>query len=166
MSVVEEFKAHSLMRMTENLSKIAKCLTELDEAEVWLRPNGSSNSVGNLLLHLSGNIRQYIVAGVGGAPDGRRREAEFAATEGLPKARLLEMLSQTVQEAMLVVEQADEALLMASRRIQVYESSCLGHILHVVEHFSYHTGQIAFWVKQLKNKDLGFYSGVDLNQRN
>lgn len=165
-SLASEFKVQALMRMSENLKKITRCLTELDESEVWRRPNGSSNSVGNLLLHLSGNIRQYILAGIGGVPDTRTRDAEFSATEGLSKAELLQLLTDTVTQAMGVIGEITEPQLLNTKRVQVYDASGLGHVLHVVEHFSYHTGQITFWVKLLKNKDLGFYAGVNLSQTN
>lgn len=157
-----EFIEQSLHRMHENTTRIAKCLEELSEEEIWHRPNDSSNSVGNLLLHLCGNIRQYAVSSLGKLPDTRTRDAEFEATQGFSKSELLQLLTDTIKIAEVIMQTSDEEDLMEVRSVQCYQLSGMGIILHVVEHYSYHTGQIAFWTKQLRNKDLGFYAGKEL----
>jgi len=161
-----EFIEQSIYRMHENTPRISKCLDQLTEEEVWQRPNQASNSMGNLVLHLCGNIRQYIVSGLGQQPDIRTRDAEFAALGGISKKELLEKLSSTIREAVAVMRAADEKSLLTTRSVQAYQLTGIGMIIHVVEHYSYHTGQIAFWTKQLRNQDLGFYAGVDLNAKN
>ncbi|GAB2799690.1 hypothetical protein GCM10027275_52080 [Rhabdobacter roseus] len=161
-----ELLEQAAYRMNENTPRIAACLAELHEEEVWLRPNAASNSMGNLVLHLCGNIRQYAISGLGGQPDVRTRDEEFAAQGGPTKAELLAALTATVHEALVIIQNSDEQNLLARRWVQGYELSGIGIIMHVVEHYSYHTGQIAFWTKLLKNKDLGFYAGVDLNVKN
>lgn len=161
-----DFVRESLSRLHENTPRIAKCLDQLSEVEVWQRPNGSSNSMGNLILHLCGNIRQYIISGLGGQPDIRIRDAEFEARDGYTKKELLQRLDDTLREADLVIRRADEGSLLAKRTVQGYHLSGIGIIIHVVEHYSYHTGQIAFWTKLLRDQDLGFYAGVDLNAKN
>lgn len=160
------FKSQSLHYLHLNTPRIAQCLDLLSEQEVWQRPNASSNSVGNLVLHLCGNIRQYIISGLGRQPDSRERDAEFAANEGFTKQELLQKLTDTVAEAARAIELADDDSLLTERKVQGYTLTGIGIIIHVVEHYSYHTGQIAFWTKLLKDEDLGFYGSSDLNVRN
>lgn len=160
-----EFVSQACYRMDESTRMLRTALDELDETDVWKRPNASSNSIGNLLLHLCGNIRQYAISALGSTEDLRERDAEFAARGGLDKATLLEKLLATVDEAQATIRNADAANLLRVRSVQGFRLSGLGIILHVVEHYSYHTGQIAFWTKLLKDKDLGFYAGIDLTVR-
>lgn len=138
----------------------------MSEDEVWKRPNESSNSIGNLILHLCGNIRQYINSSLGGQEDTRERDKEFETQGGSTKTELFEKLSSTVDEAVQVIKSMDEDKLLKVRSVQGFSYSGVGNIIHSVEHYSYHTGQIAFWTKLLKDKDLGFYAEVDLNVKN
>jgi uncharacterized damage-inducible protein DinB len=149
----------------ESLPRLRQCLGELAVEEIWARPNERTVSAGNLVLHLSGNVRQWIVAGLGGAPDVRERQAEFDATGPMPTAELLGRLEATLAEASRVLDALDPADLLRPRRVQGFTESGLCILVHVVEHFSYHTGQIAYMVKSRKNVDLGFYRGTDLNAR-
>ncbi|NAS13624.1 DinB family protein [Poritiphilus flavus] len=153
-------------RMDESSRMISICLDQIGEKEVWARPNNISNSVGNLILHLCGNIRQYAIASLGQTQDTRDRDSEFSAREGLNKKELFAKLRDTVEEAKSVMENTPVSELIRPREVQGFSFSGIGIITHVVEHYSYHTGQIAFWTKQLKNADLGFYDGVDLNVKN
>ena len=141
--------------------KIRSCLTLLDDAEVWWRPNQHSNSIGNLMLHLSGNVRQWIVSGLGGAPDERRRDGEFKARSGMTRSELLGQLDATLQEAVATLQSLAPDSLERTFQVQAYEVTGLQAIFHVVEHFSYHTGQILFITKQLEDVDLGFYAELE-----
>lgn len=161
-SLIIEFIEQSLHRMHENTSRIAKCLDELSEQEVWHRPNEASNSVGNLILHLCGNIRQYAISSLGELPDTRTRDAEFQAEGGFNKEELLKLLTDTIKIAEVIIQTTDDESLLQKREVQCYNLSGVGIIIHVVEHYSYHTGQIVFWTKELRNKDLGFYAGKEL----
>ncbi|MBK7935926.1 MAG: DUF1572 family protein [Lewinellaceae bacterium] len=163
---LQELRAQIILRLEENTPRIEKCLAELTEAEVWQRPNLASNSIGNLILHLCGNITQYAISSLGNLPDARNRDAEFAAMGGFSKAELLEKLRATVRQAVRTIRQASDAELLHVRSVQGFNMSGIGIIVHVCEHYSYHTGQIAFWTKLLKDKDLGFYAGLDLNVKN
>ena len=149
--------------MEENTPRIERCVAELSEAEIWQRPNASSNSVGNLMLHLCGNIRQYAIASLGNSKDERQRDSEFAAQGGRTKSDLLEKLHVTVEEALETIRQTSDQEMLRVRMVQGFQLSGIGIALHVCEHYSYHCGQIAFWVKLLKDKDLGFYANIDLN---
>lgn len=164
--LADEIIRQSSLKMKENTPRIEKCLGELSEEEIWKRPNESSNSVGNLILHLCGNMTQYIISSLGGVEDLRQRDLEFSAKSGLAKSELLDKLKTTVDQCVVTIRNLSEEDLLKVRSVQGFEHSGTGIIIHVVEHYSYHTGQIAFWTKLLKDKDLGFYAGHDLNKKN
>ena len=162
----KDFKANASFRINESLRMIKSSMARLSEEEVWKKPNTSSNSVGNLILHLCGNITQYIISSLGGKPDQRRRDEEFAVSGGVSKGELMGRLEDVLEESKQIITESSEPELLRIREVQGFEMSGLGIVLHVVEHLSYHTGQIAFWTKQLKDEDLGFYDGFDLNIKN
>jgi uncharacterized damage-inducible protein DinB len=166
MGITNEFIEQSIIRLNENIPRIEKCLNELSEDEIWQKPNESSNSIGNLILHINGNTTQYIISSIGHNADKRNRDEEFSASGGSNKEDLFEKISSTVKQAVGVLRKTDEAELLRVRTVQGFEMSGVDIVVHVVEHFSYHTGQIVFWTKMLKNKDLGFYKGKDLNKKN
>jgi uncharacterized damage-inducible protein DinB len=157
-----EFIENSIFRLDENTRMIQKSFTELSEEDIWRKPNLSSNSVGNLILHLCGNIRQYAIASLGEKTDTRMRNEEFATEGGFSKLELLKKLIETVEEAKTILLKATTEQLIKKRIVQTFNYSGIGVIIHVIEHYSYHTGQIVFWTKLLKDKDLGFYDGLDL----
>ena len=161
-----EIIAQAIFRLEENTPRVEKCLNELSEKEVWLKPNNSTNSVGNLILHLCGNITQYIISSLGNKDDTRIRDLEFTTSGGYNKSELFDTLSSTVTQAVDIIKTLSEDELLRVRSVQGYELSGIGILIHVVEHYSYHTGQIAFWTKLLKDKDLGFYAEIDLNAKN
>jgi len=165
-TIAAEFIEQSIFRIEENTPRIYKCLEQLTEEETWMRPNATSNSIGNLILHLCGNIRQYAISSLGGVADVRERDKEFAGTGGYTKQELLEKLSATVSEAVTIIRNTDEQSLLQVRSVQGFTFSGIGIIIHVTEHYSYHTGQIAFQTKMLRAKDLGFYANTDLNIKN
>jgi len=166
MSITKEFLDQSIRWLGENIPRIEKCLNVLNEDEVWQRPNESSNSIGNLILHLNGNTTQYIISSLGHNPDNRKRDAEFSAQDGFNKKELFEKISATVKKASEVLRNTNEKELLRMRTVQGFEMSGVDIVVHVTEHFSYHTGQIVFWTKLLKDKDMGFYKGLDLNKKN
>jgi uncharacterized damage-inducible protein DinB len=149
--------------LTESVPRLQKCLGLLSEEEIWRRPNAETTSVGNLVLHLLGNVRQYLLSGLGGAPDHRRRSQEFAETGPLPTPELLARLDALVAEVEEVLGRIDPASLLVQRRVQGFEESGLSILVHVVEHFSYHVGQITYVVKSRQAVDLQYYAGKDLN---
>ncbi len=138
------------------LPRIARCLRELSASEVWWRPNDASNSVGNLVLHLEGNVRQWIVSGLGGARDTRHRDREFQERGPLPKRELLTRLRATVREACQVLEKLTPSDLAREYSIQGFRVTGLQAAFHVTEHFSHHAGQIILATKMFRGKDLGF----------
>jgi len=146
---------HYLVR--EYPTKIQRCLDVLPAAMLWRRDDATENSVGNLLLHLSGNVRQWIVSGVGGAPDARQRSKEFEASEGGAAADLMAALLVTLRDADAVLASLDESSLGEQRRIQGRDVNVLDAVYHVVEHFSMHTGQIILLTKRFAPVRVQFY---------
>ena len=154
----QAFIAQSRFHLAEDfLPKIERCAGLLNDKQIWWRANEQSNSIGNLLLHLSGNVRQWIVCGLGGATDSRDRDSEFAQRGEIPRAELFDRLQRTVTEAVAVLARLDPDALLVKYRIQGLEVSALEAILHVVEHFSMHTGQIILLAKMYAEADLEFY---------
>ncbi|HEX8748801.1 MAG TPA: DinB family protein [Pyrinomonadaceae bacterium] len=149
-------KARSLL-MTDYLPKIERCMEKLDDDEVWWRRGEESNSIGNLVLHLSGNVRQWIVSGIGGEADTRARQSEFDERTRMTRDELLARLRQTLQEADAVLENLRPDVILERRIFQGTEESILDAVFHVVEHFSMHTGQIILLTKMLTQSDLRFY---------
>ena len=139
------------------LPKIERCISLLTDDQIWWRANETSNSIGNLLLHLSGNVRQWIVVGLGGAEDQRDRAAEFAQRQVLPREELVDRLRQTLTEADHTLAAFDTERLLDRFTIQELNVSALEAIFHVVEHFSMHTGQIILLAKMFSEVDLEFY---------
>ena len=144
--------------MQEYLPWLRACLAVLSDAEAWWRPNETSNSVGNLILHLCGNITQWVIHGIGGAADSRQRSAEFAARESCSKTELLQKLEATLVEVDAVLAKLPIAKLAEPRVIQGFNVTVLGAVFHVVEHFSYHTGQIIYLTKMRTGEDLKFWN--------
>ncbi|PQB04435.1 DinB family protein [Aureitalea marina] len=166
MSWIEEFRLNACYRMDESSRMIRRALDELSEDELWKKPNSQLNSIANLILHLQGNITQYVIASLGNKSDKRQRDLEFDTRGGLDKHELFQGLLEVVNEAKEVINTATEEEYIRVRSVQGFNFSGVGVVMHAVEHYSYHTGQIAFWVKLLKDEDLGFYDGMNLNTKN
>ena len=142
---------------TEYLPKIERCLERLSDEQIWWRANQESNSIGNLVLHLCGNARQWIVCGLGLETDKRERQKEFDQRDAIAKEKLLALLSSTISEVDQTLAQFDNSKLLDNFQIQGTEVDALGAIFHVTEHFSMHTGQIIMLTKMLTGTDLVFY---------
>lgn len=156
------FVARSRYHLKEDfLPKIERCFDVLSDEQIWWRANDQSNSIGNLILHLNGNVRQWIVCGLGDQEDARDRDAEFAQRESIARAELLSLLRGTLAEVDETLARFDPERLLETRTIQGLDVSALEAILHVVEHFSMHTGQIILITKMLAESDLAFYEFID-----
>ena len=163
---IKEFTDQSVYRIGENTTKLITCLGELEETDIWKQPNENLNSVGNLILHLCGNIRQYAISSLGRIEDTRERDKEFSAHCVYSKSELIKKLITIVEEAKNIIQNINSNELLRKRLVQGYYYSGIGIIIHITEHYSYHIGQIIFWTKLLKNKDMRFYAGIDLNAKN
>ena len=138
-------------------AKIRSAVVAIPDDRLWWRPDAASNSVGNLVLHLTGNVRQWVVSGIGGAPDSRVRAEEFAASGGMNAATLLEHLEKVLSEVDAVLAGLDPDALGETREIQGRETTVFSALYHVVEHFSGHTGQIILLAKQFAPGQIRFY---------
>ncbi len=144
------------------LPKIARCVEALSPDDVWWRPNDASNSIGNLMLHLAGNVRQWIIHGIGGATDVRKRQHEFDERSPIPPKELLNYLRTTLAEVDAVLASVSPDDLLDKRSIQGLDRTVLEAIYHVVEHFGMHTGQIIYIAKLRTGADLNFWDiGAD-----
>ncbi len=158
MTVEEIFQSHSANKLSQSMSRIETCVGHLTPEQLWLRQSSNENAVGNLLLHLAGNVRQWILHGLSCQPDQRDRDGEFSAQDGKPAAELLASLRKTVAEATEIIGSLPPARLQDRVTIQGYQVSVLEAIYHVVEHFSGHTFQIILLTKQHTGRDMGFYA--------
>ena len=156
--IEKEFLEFSASTLSQYTGRIEDCLGRLTPEQIWTRGADSENAVGNIVLHLCGNVRQWIIAGVGDQPDVRDRDAEFAARGGLQPAELASKLKATVNEAAAVIRALPAERLSQRKTIQkVYDTTLMEAIYHVVEHFAQHTGQIIFATKLLTGEDLAYY---------
>lgn len=151
------FLDFSQRELRQLAGRIEDCLGRLYSEQVWARGSDNENAIGNLVLHLCGNVRQWILAGVGGQPDTRVRDREFTARGDIEPSELALRLRATVEEAGTVIQGTTAARLAEHLRIQQYDVSVLEAIAHVVEHFAQHAGQILFATKMLTGQDLAYY---------
>ena len=153
----EFIEASRVFLREDYLPKLLHCMEGLSEEDLWWRPNEVSNSIGNLVLHLCGNIRQWIVSSIGGVEFKRDRDGEFAARGPIPRAELIEALKQAVAEVDAVLARLDSRRLLDRLMIQKYDVSTMQAVYHVVEHFGYHLGQILYIYKMRTGADPRFY---------
>ena len=161
MTLEADFVTTAADKLAENLDRIETCLGELPPQALWARNTENENAVGNLLLHLEGNVRQWILSGVGAAADRRDRAGEFSARTGEDGPVLFAKLQDTVGEAVALIRGLPPGRLIEQVSIQGCDTTVLGAIFHVVEHFSGHTYQIILLTKRFTGKDLGFYGYLD-----
>ena len=150
----------------EGIARILKCVESLSDEEIWKRTNENSNAIGNLILHLNGNVRQWVFSGLLGDEDVRNRPLEFSQRTVISKAELkavLDGLKNDLEQRLPELQNID---LTKEHVIQGISENGVSVIMHVVEHFSYHIGQIAMITKQIKNQQLDFYQSDHLNDLN
>ncbi|MEZ5400230.1 MAG: DinB family protein [Bryobacteraceae bacterium] len=138
--------------------RIVTCLGKLTDDQIWARAASNENAIGNLVLHLCGNVRQWIGFGLGGKPDIRVRDREFQAQGGATRQELAERISAVVDDAVAVISSLDEAALLRPTTVQGYNVTGVAVLVHVVQHFGQHTGQIILLTKHATGEDLGFYA--------
>lgn len=157
----KEFIRISRHQLRERFRRIELCVGKLSDKQLWARNHENENAVGNLILHLAGNIRQWLVSGLGGEPDKRNRDAEFARREPLDRNEALSLLRQAIDDAdrALAAVSADD--LASERKIQAFTVTGLHAVYHAVEHLAEHTGQIIWVTKRLTGEDLKIYAYLD-----
>ena len=166
MTVTQEFLTFSRSKLLDEYwPRLRSCVESLSDEQLWWRPNEASNSVGNLLLHLNGNVYQWLVASFIRSDDARDRPAEFAAEGGQSAAALLQQLDGTLRKVSEVLSRLTDADLTATMNIQGYTVTGLHAVYHVVEHFGMHYGQILYITKLVRGEHLGFYRQLDRTGR-
>jgi uncharacterized damage-inducible protein DinB len=163
MSVETLFLESSAATLRQLCDRIEVCLGKPSEEQIWARGHENENAIGNLALHLAGNVRQWIISSLGDHPDHRDRDKEFDARGGFTAAELCGKLRETVESAVAIIEGLTTGQLTRTYEIQKYQVSGVGVVLHVVEHFAQHTGQIVFATKMLTGTDLEFYGHLRKN---
>jgi len=165
-TVHAEFIEFSRWKLSEQYwPRLRTCVESQTDEQVWWRPNEASNSIGNLILHLNGNVTQWLIAPFAHREDKRNRPAEFAERQHLPKTDLLEKLAATMQEATELLPRISESELVQTYEIQGYTVSGLHAVYQVIEHFGLHYGQIVYITKMLRSEDLGFYRELQATGR-
>jgi len=154
----EFIEASRVFLRNDYLPKLLHCVERMSDEDLWWRPNEVSNSAGNLILHLCGNMRQWIVSSIGRVEFNRDRDAEFAARGPVPKQQLVASLKQTLEEVDGVLASLKSERLLERFKVQKYETSTLQAVYHVVEHFGYHLGQILYIYKMRSGSDPRFYN--------
>jgi hypothetical protein len=143
-SVGQAYIAMARRHMADRVARIKHCVDQLDDAQVWWRPQESMNSVANVLLHLCGNLRQWMISGVGGLSDTRNRPGEFSERDAIPKSELMNRLDAVIAEADATLSGLNEAHLLAARRVQGFEETVLSTIWESLTHLSGHTQEIIY----------------------
>ncbi len=148
---------------TEGSTRIKKCLSHLSIDQIWHKQNANTNSVGNLVLHLCGNVSQYVLHGIDGQPDSRQRALEFSELGPLPTQQLIDKLNHLETEVTAALNRIQPTDLTQDRRVQGFDENVISILIHVSEHFSYHVGQITYYTKYILDVDTGYYAGLDLD---
>lgn len=165
-TIISSFLGFSRNKLLDQYwPRLRACVERLSDEQVWWRPNEASNSIGNLVLHLNGNVRQWLVAPFDDLPDTRNRNAEFAAVGGMTVSQLLETLGETMRLAHETLARLSAVELGARYDIQGYSVTGLEAVYQVIEHFGLHYGQIAYITKWLCDEDLGFYRSLNATGR-
>jgi Protein of unknown function (DUF1572) len=138
------------------LGRIAHCVGQLTDDQVWSRPAPPMNSIGNLMLHLAGNVRQLIAAGVGGEPDIRDRQSEFDARGPIPADELLGKLLLIVKRAREVIVSASDESLRAMIPIKRYDLNGIEAIIRCIAHFRGHTQEIIHMTRMFLGEKYEF----------
>lgn len=146
----------------ESIPRLLHCVHRLNEQQIWNPPDPVSVSIGHLILHLNGNCRQWLLDKLCGIPYDRDRDWEFATTDYRSRSELQRMLLELDVDIRRSLVHVDTADLLDTYDVQVFRTTGVGIIVHVIEHFSYHTGQVARDAKRLTGHDLGFYENLDL----
>jgi hypothetical protein len=140
--IAKEFIAECISQVESSFKRLFHCLNQLDEKQVWWRPNPKMNSTGVLVKHVCGNVRQWVITFINNSEDKRNRPEEFINDGNLTKAELTSLASATMSDFISAVSKLDYSRLSEQKRIQGYEITLMGAIFHAVTHLDGHVGQI------------------------
>ena len=147
----------------EGIERIKKCLSHLTEEQIWYKHNSNVNSVGNLILHLCGNVTQYILHGIDGQDDIRQRAKEFSEKGPIATSILEQQLDDLQVKVNAALDRISADHLVEDRVVQGFDENVISILIHVTEHFSYHVGQITYYTKYIRDVDTAYYGGLDLD---
>ena len=147
----------------EGIDRIKKCLSHLTDEQVWYKHNSNINSVGNLILHLCGNVTQYILHGIDGQADIRQRAKEFSEKGPIASSILEQQLDELQAKVNAALDRISADHLVEGRVVQGFDENVTSILIHVTEHFSYHVGQITYYTKYVRDVDTAYYGGMDLD---
>lgn len=147
----------------ESTPRIIQCIEALSDEEIWYKHNDNTNAVGNLVLHLCGNVRQYLLSGIGRQKDVRERSKEFSEEGPIEKKYLIQWLQSLMEEVDELLGSIKVTDLIQDRKVQGFDENVVSILVHVTEHFSYHTGQITYYTKFIKDVDTAYYGDLDLD---
>ena len=157
------FLAHSVSKLEQMTGYLEICLMRLSPEQLWHRENDSENAPGNLVLHLIGNVKQWIGHTLGGHEDTRNRDGEFAPGQHHAPAQVAEALRRTVDEAVAIILSLTPERLAERVSSQDGERTALEVVYQVVGHFQQHTGQVIYATKHITGQDLGLYRPAPKN---
>ncbi|QDV48533.1 DUF1572 family protein [Gimesia fumaroli] len=163
--ITHEFIQELVHLLEQSRHKIKHCLNQLDLDQIWWRPETGLNSVGNLMLHLCGNLNQWAVCGINGLEDKRQREQEFSSERRLTRDELEIMLNHTIEQACQVMQSLSASTLLEKREIQGFSVSVLGALSHTVPHFVGHTHQIIYLTRLQTGDQYQFDWSPDSEKR-
>jgi hypothetical protein len=147
------YLAESRKQFIKARDRINHCLNQLDNADIWWTPQEPCNSIGIILQHVCGNLRQWVLAGVGGAPDTRNRPEEFEMKERTSKADVQQMVNKVFDDVLAALKNLAPESLIDQKRIQGFDASVLGAIYVAVTHLDIHGGQILYITRLRKGAD-------------
>jgi uncharacterized damage-inducible protein DinB len=157
------FLRQSARKLQQYQERINECVDRLSEEQIWWRGADAGNAVGNLMLHLSGNVRQWILHGVAGIPDTRIRDLEFDTRGGETAGELKERLGAVIEQATAIIQQISPERLVETITVQNYKVTVLEAVSHVTQHFAEHTGQIIYATKLLTGQGFDWYAHLRKN---
>ena len=163
--ISREFIQESVHLLQQSLRKINHCLNQLDADQIWWRPEPGLNSIGNLVLHVCGNLNQWAVCGIPESKAERQREQEFHVDARVSREELESLLVNTVEQACQTLQSLSASLLLEPRQIQGFSISVMGAISHTVPHFVGHTHQIIYITRLQKGAQYQFDWSPDSDQQ-
>lgn len=164
--LVQSLKDAAVMRLGESRERMLKCIDLLSEEQLVFRPNPVSNSIANIIIHTLGNMTQYIISSLGNTADNRDRDSEFIPRNQIDAMELKSKVNSTFDQALQAIATCSTELLVTKRNVQGFNLDGIGIIIHVVEHASYHVGQITYLTKILTEQETNYYGGYNLNIKN
>ena len=138
------------------LGRIGHCVSQLTDEQVWSRERADMNSIGNLVLHLTGNVGQLIVSGIGGVADTRQRQSEFDAREPMSKADLVAGLTAVVGRAKVAFADAGDDVLCGPITVGKYDWTGMQAVIRCVAHFRGHTQEIIHMTRAIVGEAYQF----------